>query len=232
MPATPAGATVGGGGPKYFKPERSPGRATALVVGGVVALVVVVALAFTLLKGGGGGAPATHSTPPANAHAATAPKATVSNPAELAVTVLNGTETTGLAHHLAAALQQGGYAHASASAAVPPGGAHANTVVEYVSGHRADGQAVAKALNVTNVQAIEGSVASLTSGATVVVVAGADQAALLDNGTQSGGSQGSGEAGGSDVQSNGEATGGGEASAAGAAPAGETANGAGEAGTG
>jgi hypothetical protein len=197
---------------------------TALAIGGVVAIVVVVALAFLLLKGGGGGAPATRSTPPANAHAATAPQATVSNPAELAVTVLNGTETTGLAHHLAAALQQGGYAHAAASAAVPPGGAHASTVVEYAPGHRADGQAVAKALKVTNVQAMESNIASLVGAATVVVVAGADQAALLGNGTQSTGTQSTG--------SQGEAQNNGEAPAAAAPPAGEVANGTGEAGIG
>jgi hypothetical protein len=211
------------------------------VVGGVVAIVVVVVLSFTLLKGGSSTTP-THSTPPSNARNAT-PQASVPNPAELAVTVLNGTETTGLAHHLAAVLQQGGYARATASAAVPPGGAHASTVVEYASGHRADGQAVAKALDVTNVQAIEGNIASLASGATVVVVAGADQAALLGNGTQGGGAQSNGEATGGGAQSNGEATGGGaqsngevagggEAPAGGPAPAGEAANGAGEAGTG
>jgi len=111
------------------------------------------------------------------------------------VVVLNGTSTNGLAHHLAADLQQGGYTHAESSAAVPPG-THATTVVEYTRGHRADGVAVAKALDVTRVRPIEASTASLASSATVVVLAGADQATQLGGGgAQSKGEPAAGAAG-------------------------------------
>jgi hypothetical protein len=104
------------------------------------------------------------------------------------VAVLNGTGTAGLAHHLASDLQQSGYARAAALAGVPPG-THSTTIVQYAHGRRADAQAVAKALNASQVQAIEPSIASLASSATVVVLAGADQAAQLGGG----GAQSNGE---------------------------------------
>jgi hypothetical protein len=188
-PATAAGAA----GPKYFKQQRSSGRTVALVAGGVAAGVLVLVLAVTALKGGGSKATATQSslpteTQPASPHTRTTAHAVLTNPAETAVMVLNGTATAGLAHHLAADLQQSGYTHAAASAGVPPG-THATTVVEYVRGHRADAQAVAKKLNVTKVQVIEAAIAPLAGSSIVVVLAGADQASLLGGG----GAQSNGE---------------------------------------
>ncbi len=198
-------------------------RATAMIVGGVIALVLVVVVAFSVLKGGGSSPTATHNTQPVRSQPA-AVQSTVANPAELAVMVLNGTETNGLAHHLASALQQSGYARAEASSTVPPGGAHANTVVQYTSGHRADGQSVARALKVTDVQPIEGAISALAGSAVVVVVAGADQAALFVPASQSNGEPAAGaEAAG------GNAPGGGETPAVGSA---EAPTGAAEAGTG
>jgi hypothetical protein len=104
------------------------------------------------------------------------------------VAVLNGTATAGLAHHLAADLQQEGYTRAVALAGVPPG-THASTVVQYAHGHRADARAIARSLNVRRVQTIETTIASLAGAATVVVLAGADQASLLGGG----GAQSNGE---------------------------------------
>jgi hypothetical protein len=155
-----------------------------LIVGGVILAVVIAVIAVTQLKGGKSSPTATASsssgvTQTAASHAVSHTHAV--NPGETAVVVLNGTSTNGLAHHLAADLQQGGYTHAKASTAVPPG-THATTVVEYTSGHRADGLAVAKALDVTRVQPIEASTASLVGSATVVVLAGADQATQLGGG--------------------------------------------------
>jgi hypothetical protein len=183
MPGAPVGS-----GPKYFKPERSSGRMTLLILGGVVLGVAVVVLAVSALKGGGKPSPTAtqSSTPSTVVH--TTRLAPASNPSRLDVAVLNGTSTNGLAHHLADDLQQSGYKHAEASTAVPSG-THATTVVQYTSGHRADGQAVAKALDVTRVQPMEASTASLAGHATVVVVAGADQATQLGGG----GAQSTGE---------------------------------------
>jgi hypothetical protein len=205
----------GGSGPKYFKQERSAGRTTLLILGGVVLGVVVIVFAVSALSGGGkpSSAVTQPSVHPTVAHTRT--PAPASNPSELDVAVLNGTSTNGLAHHLADDLQQSGYTHAAASSAVPPG-THATTVVQYTPGHRADGQAVAKALDVTRVQPMEASTASLASQATVVVLAGADQAAQL---------------GGGDAQSTGEAVAG-AGGEAGTGAAGATSGTAGEAAAG
>ena len=190
----PKSPGVGGAsGPKYFKPERSPRRATVLIVGGAVVGILVIVLAVSLLKGGGGGTPTARSTStPTGQSPKTSsqktPGAVASNPSETAVVVLNGTGTPDLAHHLASDLQQSGYTLAAASTGVPPG-THATTVVEYTSGHRADAKAVAKTLNVTQVQAIESTIASLSGSATVVVLAGADPASQLGGG----GAQSAGE---------------------------------------
>jgi LytR cell envelope-related transcriptional attenuator len=188
-PATAAGAS----GPKYFKPERSSGRGVALIAGGVVVGALVLILAVTALKGGGSKTTAAQSsasaeTQPARSHKRASARVVAGNPGETSVAILNGTGTAGLAHHLAADLQQSGYTQAVALAGVPPG-THATTVVEYVRGHRADAQAVARKLNVTKVQAIEAAIASLAGSSTVVVLAGADQAAQLGGG----GAQSNGE---------------------------------------
>jgi hypothetical protein len=168
-----------------------------LIVGGVIVGVLVLVLAVSVLKGGGSTPTATSSSSSeasvTGSHKASS--AAASKPSETAVVVLNGTGTPNLAHHLAADLQQGGYTLAAASAGVPPG-THATTVVQYTHGHRADAKAVAKALNVTQVQAIESTIASLVGSATVVVLAGADQASQLGGGgAQSNGEPAAGTAG-------------------------------------
>ena len=182
---------------------------------GVIVGVLLLVFAVSALKGGGSSpATATQSstsgeTQPASSH--TTAHATASKPGETAVVVLNGTSTEGLAHHLAADLQQGGYTRAAALAGVPPG-THSTTVVQYTHGHRADAQAVAKSLNVTQVQAIEPSTASLAGSATVVVLAGADQATQLGGG----GAQSKGEPAAGAAGATGEAgTGAGSAAGAG-----------------
>jgi hypothetical protein len=91
------------------------------------------------------------------------------------VAVLNGTNTTGLAHRLSASLQQSGYSQATALGGTPPG-SHQATVVEYAAGDRAEAKQVARALSVSEVQPLESSVATLAGGATVVVIAGLDKA--------------------------------------------------------
>jgi len=170
--------------------------------------VLAIVFAVSALKGGGSAKPiATQSSSASSEAPATSssktPSAVASHPSETAVVVLNGTSTPGLAHHLASDLQQGGYTLAAASAGVPPG-THATTVVEYTKGHRADAKAVAKALNVTQVQAIESTIASLAGSARVVVLAGADQASQLGGG----GAQSNGEpAAGAGAGGSGSATG-------------------------
>ena len=97
------------------------------------------------------------------------------NPAKTEVVVLNGTSTTGLAHRVSGELQQHGYSKATALDGTPPG-RNQVTVVEYASGHRAEAQSVASAIGVSQAQPMEGTVASLSASAPVVVIVGLDKA--------------------------------------------------------
>ncbi len=105
----------------------------------------------------------------------TKPAKPATPPAELSVVVLNGTETTGLAHRISTELQQAGYSQANALFSRPPG-TNEVTVVEYASGHQADAQEVAHSLSVSRVQPMEQAVTVLAGSAKVVVIAGADRA--------------------------------------------------------
>jgi hypothetical protein len=90
--------------------------------------------------------------------------------------VLNGTETTGLAHRVSASLQQHGYSQAAALSGRPPG-ADQTTMVQYAAGHQAEAESVAQSLSIAQVQPLEATVAALSGAAKVVVVVGADKAA-------------------------------------------------------
>ena len=92
--------------------------------------------------------------------------------------VLNGTETTGLAHHISADLQQSGYSQAAPLDGRPPGSGQV-TVVQYSSGHQAEAEGVAHSLDVSQVQPLEPAVATLAGSASVVVIVGADKAATV-----------------------------------------------------
>jgi hypothetical protein len=154
------------------------------------ALLIVIVLAVILLTKGGGSpknAASVSITTPAGTtstaassssskqHPKAAPTPKAAPPAETTLSVLNGTETTGLAHRISASLQQGGYSQAQALAGRPPG-ANEVTVVEYANGHRADAEGVARAMGVTHVQAEEQAVSVLAGKASVVVIVGADKA--------------------------------------------------------
>jgi hypothetical protein len=158
-----------------------------MIVGGVVVAIIVIVVAISRLGGSSTSGSATTPAPSASTHAskkasqthathtASEPATPAVGPAETPVTVLNGTETNGLAHDVAAGLQQDGYARAVALGGTPPG-SHAVTVVEYATGHRAEAKAVAKAASVNDVLPMENAVAALSNSATVVVVVGADKA--------------------------------------------------------
>jgi predicted alpha/beta-fold hydrolase len=150
------------------------------VVIGVAGLVV----ALLSLGGSSGGKSATASTA---SHVRTAhgksssassskPPAGAASPAETSVAVLNGTETSELAHRVSEQLHRSGYSQATALNGRPPG-ANQVTVVEYASGHRADAAGVASALGVGQAQPMEATVSSLAGSATVVVIVGLDKAA-------------------------------------------------------
>jgi hypothetical protein len=150
-----------------------------------VAVVAAIVLAIAVLGGSSGGNPKTTSLSTAtrttkkssSAHAKkssqTSTAAPPANAAETTVAVLNGTETTGLAHHVASALQQHGYSQANALGGRPPGSGQ-ETVVEYAGGHQSEAEGVARELSVKQAQPMEAAVAALAGSAQVVVIVGAN----------------------------------------------------------
>jgi hypothetical protein len=166
--------------------NRSSARSRVLFAAGAVLGVVVIVLLVTSLGGGSSHSHAnagqTSATSVAQAaakhkahHQAAAKPSVPANAAEIPVAVLNGTETTGLAHRVASALQQVGYSQAAALGG-RPAGIEQQTVVFYAAGHRADAEAVARSLGVTRVQPVEAAVSGLAPSASVDVAVGADKA--------------------------------------------------------
>ncbi|MGH2854230.1 MAG: LytR C-terminal domain-containing protein, partial [Solirubrobacteraceae bacterium] len=237
-PPRPAGARAGRPSPgrtpgeefQFLREEeRSPRRATALIAGGVV--VGVVVLAVVLLAGGGSGSPTPGSTQASSASSGARSHrarhgSTVASPAETHVVVLNATEANGLAHRLSGNLQQNGYTLAAALSARPPS-SRSTSVVEYASGHRTEALHVGRTLGITQTAPLEEALAPLVGGASVVVIAGADQAALAGS---SSGASSNGTSPSSGTAAAGEAQGGGEAAsgAAGTPAGGEAAAGTGQ----
>ncbi|MBA3808877.1 MAG: LytR C-terminal domain-containing protein, partial [Solirubrobacterales bacterium] len=167
---------------------RSSRRTVGVVLGGLVLLAVIVFGAISLLGGGSSKKSpskqaASTVTTTTTAHKSTHHKASKTtksttppaSAADTTITVLNGTETAGLAHQVSASLQQHGYSQAAAVAGRPAGENQA-TVVEYASGHQADAEAVARSLSVSQVQPLESAVTGLAASARVVVIVGHDKA--------------------------------------------------------
>jgi hypothetical protein len=178
-------------GPPFLQEERSSGRTTALIVGGVVVGVAVLVGVLLSLGGGSHQNTATGSTSSRSASSASHGRGShharvVASPAETHVVVLNSTETTGLAHRLSANLRQGGYTRSAALDGHPA--LRATSVVEYAGGHRTEALHVGQTLGISQVQPLESAVAPLAGSATVVVIAGTDQAAALGGGEAESGS--------------------------------------------
>ena len=157
-----------------------------LALAGAVGLAVIVVVAVSLLGGSSGSSSAKHTAGGTTAATTTttahhkATKTTTKSVSHVAaanvtITVLNGTETAGLAHQISANLQQRGYSQAAALAGRPTG-ANQVTVVQYSAGHQPEAEAVASSLGVSQVQPLESTVSSLAGPAKVVVIVGHDKA--------------------------------------------------------
>ena len=57
-------------------------------------------------------------------------------------------------------------------------------MVEYASGHRTEAQHVAQTLGIGEVMSMEGAVASVVNGTSLVVIAGADKESLVGSGIE------------------------------------------------
>ena len=172
------------GEPPHARGGLSP-RTIALIVVGAVVAVLALLLVAGVFSGGSSspartaGVRATPGTAPTRRasakHHSTAGTAGAANASEIAVVVLNGTETAGLAHRTASELVGRGYSKAVALSGKPEG-SNQVSAVEYTSGHHADAAAVARSLGISTVQPVEGSTAGLAGSAAVAVVLGQDKA--------------------------------------------------------
>jgi hypothetical protein len=169
-----------------------------------VAIAVVVVAVLVLTMGGGshknpsatGGTSAANSGQQSTRQTTVHPAAKV-NPGTVSVSVLNGTETNGLAHRIAASLKEKGYKHATPLKALPPGAyPYPKTIVRYTTGHSTDAESVAETLDISpsKVQPIEASMVPVIAGASVVVVAGEDQPTPPSSSAETSGSQSAGAA--------------------------------------
>jgi LytR cell envelope-related transcriptional attenuator len=164
------------------RPGRRRPRRSALTVGGVLVALAVAGIAIASLKSSSGGSGHGSSSTSGSGRATHGPApAGGSNPASIHVAVLNGTNTTGLAHRLSASLQQSGYSQAVALDGTPPG-EHQTSVVEYAPGDGAEAKRVAQDVGVSQVQPLEAAVGGLATGASVVVIAGLDKAGTASAG--------------------------------------------------
>ena len=166
--AGPGRASAGGGRPD----PRSSGRSRdgsnlpyiALAVVGV--LIVVGAGAFAIGLVGGGDEPG-----PGAAARAPQPQAPV-DPASVTFSVLNGTGVDGLAKQVADELEAAGYQRGNVTNASEQ---KAESVVLYAAGARADAQAVARELDISQIEPADTRSRSLAGDSTVILLVGADQ---------------------------------------------------------
>jgi hypothetical protein len=173
-------------------PEDEHGSRLA-VFGAIGAIVVVAIVAVVLLTGALGGddtktqTPNTIGTPSADADAGSSPTKTTDGsksatpaaapaPGSYTVAVLNGTTVPGLARGVANRLQNTKFKIGNVTNAATQD--RSATLVEFATGHRAEADAVAKAIEVGRdaIQPLSpGSKTIAGDQATVVVTVGSDQ---------------------------------------------------------
>ena len=155
-------------------PRRSPERSLSLryVVLAVVGTLIVIAagtFAVGALDGREEPAPPSRAggTSPARQPSA------AGTPSSITFSVLNGTGVDGLGKQVADELEAAGYRRGNVTNASEQ---KAESVVLYTRGARADALAVAREIRVSQTEPIDASSQVLAGDASVVVVAGADQA--------------------------------------------------------
>jgi len=161
---------VGVARPEPRPPSRAPERSNlpylALAIVGL--LIVVGAGAFAVGLIGGPEEPA----PNAGGATQTARPQTPADPASVTFSVLNGTGVDGLAKQVADELEAAGYRRGNVTNNSEQ---KAESVVLYGQGARADAQAVAREVEVSQIEAADPRTRSLAGDSSVVIVVGADQ---------------------------------------------------------
>jgi len=148
----------------------------ALAVAGVLVLGAGAAIGVPKLVSGGGSSTATKKK---QHHKKTATPPPIA-PAQVTVTVLNGTTVVGLAAQIGDQAQSAGFNLGSTGqvSGILEGtkAQQANSVVMYLPGHAREARFVARKLHITGaVRAVDQASRQLAGDATVVIVVGRDQ---------------------------------------------------------
>jgi hypothetical protein len=98
-------------------------------------------------------------------------------PAEIEVSVLNGTSVPGLAATYGDQVEGKGF---SLGAVTNSNSSFAESVVMFKTGHKPEARKVAKQLGIAKVQPMSGEIASVSAGADVAVVVGEDNAEAVE----------------------------------------------------
>lgn len=183
--------------------HRSSARTVIIALGVLLAVAVIAVVAINALsEGGSSPGPSTltqtgTASTQRQSHTHHGATAGLSDPATMSVSVLNGTETNDLAHHLAASLSEKGYTKATPLDGHPPG-TYPKTLVEYSSGHNADALNIAKLLELpsSQVKPIQATTQQLVNGASVAIIAGVDEATKFSSTSQTGAVPSTGSSGG------------------------------------
>lgn len=160
LPEQTWGERIRGRFSNFGEMASKPGTLIALFV---VVIAIVGGVAYLLVSGGdddakGGGAK----------QAAAKVK-----PAEIEVSVLNGTSVPGLAATVGDEVEGKGF---GLGAVTNSSSSFAESVVMFKRGHKAEARTVAKQLGIAEVQLMSGEIESVAAGADVAVVVGEDNA--------------------------------------------------------
>jgi LytR cell envelope-related transcriptional attenuator len=124
----------------------------------LVVLAVGGGIAYAVLGSGGGGGKSSHG---------------MAKPAEIEVTVLNGTAVPGLAASYGNKVKRKGF---GLGAVTNSSSSYTESVVMFSRGHAPEGHRVAKALGISKVRLETPDIASVSAGAPVSVIVGEDNA--------------------------------------------------------
>ena len=164
LPEQSLGERIRGRFSNFGEIASKPGTLIALFV----AIVAIVGgVAYLLVSGGdesssGGGAKQA---------------AAKLKPAEIEVSVLNGTSVPGLAATYGDEVEGKGF---SLGAVTNSSSSFAESVVMFKRGHKAEARRVAKPLGIAKVQLMSGEIESVSAGADVAVVVGEDNAEAIE----------------------------------------------------
>lgn len=165
LPEQTFGERVRGRFSSFGEIASKPGTLIALFV---VIIAIVGGVAYLLVSGSdessGGGSGSKQA-------------ATKLKPAEIEVSVLNGTSVPGLAATYGDKVEGKGF---SLGAVTNSSASFAESVVMFKRGHKTEARQVAKSLGIAKVQLMSGEIESVSAGADVAVVVGEDNAETVE----------------------------------------------------